>query len=132
MKQAFNTILPWHIQMPQTSKKSQYIYLHRYTSLLYHICINMFLYKPGNCPFRLYFLYIPGVTGLAAYSALARISFLLYEPHDLHTLCDIIKDPHLLHLTKFGTVIFQFALLLSLRDFEDLFFGQIDILYSTS
>lgn len=66
------------------------------------------------------------------YSASDIISLLLYEPHDLHTLWETIKAPHLLHLTKFGAVIFQFALLLFLLDFEDLFFGQIDIAYSTS
>ncbi len=38
-----------------------------------------------------------------------------------------MSAPHLLHLTRFGALIFQFALLLSLLDFEDLFFGQIDI-----
>ena len=55
------------------------------------------------------------------------ISFLLYEPQALHTLCGIIKAPHLLHFTKFGADIFQLALLLSLLDLEDLFLGQIDI-----
>ena len=64
--------------------------------------------------------------GLRNYSA-EIISFLLYEPQALQTLCGIINSPHLLHLTKFGAVIFQFALRLSLLAFEDLFFGQIDM-----
>ncbi len=55
------------------------------------------------------------------------ISFLLYDPHFLQTLCGIIKAPHLLHFTNVGALIFQFALLLSLLPLEDLFFGQIDI-----
>ena len=38
-----------------------------------------------------------------------------------------INSPHLEHFTKVGALIFQFALLLSLLAFEDLFFGQIDI-----
>jgi len=38
----------------------------------------------------------------------------------------------LLHFTKFGALIFQFALLLSLLPLEDLFFGQIDIGYTSS
>ena len=57
------------------------------------------------------------------------ISFLLYDPQFLQTLCGIISSPHLLHFTNAGAVIFQFALLLSLLDFEDLFFGQIDITF---
>ena len=56
------------------------------------------------------------------------ISFLLYEPQALHTLCGIINSPHLLHFTRFGAVIFQLALRLSLLALEDLFFGQIDII----
>ena len=55
------------------------------------------------------------------------ISFLLYDPQFLQTLCGIISSPHLLHFTKVGADIFQFALLLSLLPLEDLFFGQIDI-----
>src|SRR5699024_9008487 len=43
----------------------------------------------------------------------------------------IISAPHLLHFTRFGALIFQFALLLSLLAFEDLFFGQIDIGYTS-
>ena len=58
------------------------------------------------------------------------ISFLLYEPQALHTLWGTVKAPHLLHFTKVGAVIFQFALLLSLLPLEDLFLGQIDILSS--
>ncbi len=45
----------------------------------------------------------------------------------MHTLWGIISAPHLLHFTRFGTFIFQLALLLSLLPLEDLFFGQIDI-----
>ena len=60
------------------------------------------------------------------------ISFLLYDPHALQTLCGIIKAPHLLHFTKFGAVIFQFALRLSLLALEVLFFGQIDMVCYTS
>ena len=54
------------------------------------------------------------------------ISFLLYDPHALHTLWGTIRAPHLLHLTSVGAVIFQFALLLSLLPLEDLFLGHID------
>src|SRR5699024_6504897 len=43
----------------------------------------------------------------------------------------IISSPHLLHFTRFGALIFQLALLLSLLAFEDLFFGQIDIGYTS-
>src|SRR5699024_11157127 len=43
----------------------------------------------------------------------------------------IMSSPHLLHFTRFGALIFQFALLLSLLAFEDLFFGQIDIGYTS-
>ena len=60
------------------------------------------------------------------YSA-EMISFLLYDPQALQTLCGIISSPHLLHFTKPGTVIFQFALRLSRLAFELLFLGQIDI-----
>ena len=59
------------------------------------------------------------------------ISRLLYAPHALHTRCGIISSPHLLHFTRFGALIFQLALLLSLLAFEDLFFGQIDIGYTS-
>ena len=52
---------------------------------------------------------------------------MLYDPQFLQTLCGIISSPHLLHFTKVGADIFQFALLLSLLPLEDLFFGQIDI-----
>ena len=44
----------------------------------------------------------------------------MYEPQALHTLCGSINSPHLLHLTKFGAVIFQFALRLSLLPLDDL------------
>ena len=59
------------------------------------------------------------------YSAVVMIFFLLYEPHALQTLCGTIKAPQLLHFTRFGAVIFQFALRLSLLALECLFFGQI-------
>ena len=49
----------------------------------------------------------------------------------MQTLCGIINAPHLLHFTKFGALIFQFALLLSLLALDDLFFGQIDIDYTS-
>ena len=55
------------------------------------------------------------------------ISFLLYVPQFLQTLWGTISAPHLLHFTKVGADIFQFALLLSLLPLEDLFLGQIDI-----
>ena len=35
------------------------------------------------------------------------------------------------HFTKFGALIFQLALLLSLLALEDLFFGQIDMVYTS-
>jgi hypothetical protein len=50
--------------------------------------------------------------------ALAVI-LLLIETHSalpgghVHSLCGIISSPHLLHFTRFGALIFQFALLLS-------------------
>ena len=37
----------------------------------------------------------------------------------------------MMHFTRFGALIFQLALLLSLLAFEDLFFGQIDIGYTS-
>src|SRR5699024_6617074 len=43
----------------------------------------------------------------------------------------IMSSPHLLHFTRFGALIFQLALLLSLLALEDLFFGQIDIGYTS-
>ena len=55
------------------------------------------------------------------------ISFLLYLPQFLHTRWGTIRVPQLLHLTRVGALIFQFALLLSLLAFEDLFLGHIDI-----
>ena len=69
----------------------------------------------------------PYILDLENYSA-EIISLLLYEPQALHTLCGIINSPHLLHFTRFGADIFQFALRLSLLAFEDLFFGQIDMI----
>ena len=66
------------------------------------------------------------------YSATEIISFLLYEPQFLQTLCGTINSPHLLHLTNAGADIFQLALLLSLLAFELLFFGQIDIIHTSS
>lgn len=39
----------------------------------------------------------------------------------------MVNAPHLLHFTKVGAVIFQFALRRSLLPLEDLFFGQIDM-----
>ena len=65
------------------------------------------------------------------YSATEIISFLLYEPQFLQTLCGTINSPHLLHLTNAGADIFQLALLLSLLPLEDLFFGQIDMVYTS-
>ena len=53
------------------------------------------------------------------------ISFFFFFPQFLHNLCGTISALHLLHLTKVGAVIFQFALRLSLLAFEDLFLGQI-------
>lgn len=73
---------------------------------------------------QLHFMCIPKFTNYSA----GMISFLLYEPQALHTLCGIISSPHLLHFTRFGADIFQFALRLSLLAFEDLFFGQIDMI----
>ena len=52
------------------------------------------------------------------YSPTEIISFLLYEPQFLHTLCGTINSPHLLHFTNAGAVIFQLALRLSLLAFE--------------
>ena len=54
----------------------------------------------------------------------------------IRTLCqwkgvEIMSSPHLLHFTRFGALIFQLALLLSLLALEDLFFGQIDIGYTS-
>ena len=56
---------------------------------------------------------------------------LLYVPQFLHTLCGITSSPHVEHFARFGTLIFQFALLLSLLAFEVLFFGQILISYTS-
>ena len=53
---------------------------------------------------------------------------LLYEPQLLQTLCGITKAPHVGQVARFGAVIFQFALLLSLWLLEDLFLGQIDMI----
>lgn len=53
---------------------------------------------------------------------------LLYEPQLLHTLWGITNAPHVGQVARFGAVIFQFALLLSLLAFDVLFFGHIDIL----
>ena len=53
---------------------------------------------------------------------------LLYEPQLLQTLCGITNAPHVGQVARFGAVIFQFALLLSLLALDVLFFGQIDIL----
>ena len=50
----------------------------------------------------------------------------------IQTLCGTINSPHLLHLTNAGADIFQLALLLSLLAFELLFFGQIDIIHTSS
>ena len=52
---------------------------------------------------------------------------LLYEPQLLQTLCGITKAPHVGQVARFGAVIFQFALLLSLLALDVLFFGHIDI-----
>ena len=119
-----------------------YVYVHGNVRLAMKINVNtieirgllVFLWhfppmaKNANIPIFIDILASMGSTNLA-YSALARISFLLYDPQDLHTLWGIISAPHLLHFTKLGADIFQFALLLSLLDLEDLFFGQIDILF---
>lgn len=51
---------------------------------------------------------------------------MLYEPQDLQTLCGIVSSPHLEHLIRLTSAIFQFALLLSRLAFDDLFFGQMD------
>jgi hypothetical protein len=55
------------------------------------------------------------------------ISLLLYEPQALQTRCGTISALHLLHLTKVGAVIFQFARRLSLLPLEDLFLGHMAI-----
>ena len=56
---------------------------------------------------------------------------LLYVPQALQTRCGIVRAPHLLHLTRFGTLIFQFARRLSRCDFELLFFGQMDMIHTS-
>ena len=64
-------------------------------------------------------------------SSIATTCFLLYVPQALHIICGIIRAPHLLHLTRLGADIFQFACLLSLLAFDDLFFGQMDMVYTS-
>jgi hypothetical protein len=53
----------------------------------------------------------------------------LYEPQALQMRWGTIKALHLLHLTRVGFAIFQFARRLSRRLLEDLFFGQIAIMH---
>ena len=49
-----------------------------------------------------------------------------------HTLENcVIRAPHLLHFTRFGALIFQFARLLSRLALDDLFFGHMDIGYTS-
>ena len=55
----------------------------------------------------------------------------MYVPQFLQTLCGIIREPHFGHLTRVAAAIFQFALRLSLLPLDDLFFGQIDIEYTS-
>jgi hypothetical protein len=57
------------------------------------------------------------------------ISFLLYEPQALQMRWGTIRALHLLHFTRVGCAIFQFARRLSRRLLEDLFFGHIAIMH---
>jgi hypothetical protein len=57
------------------------------------------------------------------------ISLLLYEPQALQIRWGTIRALHLLHFTRVGFAIFQFARRLSRRLLEDLFLGHIAILH---